>query len=115
MLISSYEEVRTLIDLNDESVPKKLRLEIEGKKVVHGDDYEDDTFYSIEKKEMLIDTENYLVYVQEDKDYVVVRKLLDKQILSVEENGEMLTFVDEFKFKGKIKDIKKLWEQKTQQ
>ncbi len=42
----------------------------------------------------------------------MMKRLLETQVVSVEENGNLLTFTDEFRFKGKLKEIEKQWEQK---
>ena len=112
MLIKSKKENKKLIDIENDKISTKLKLTLLGKKEVYGEDYVDDDFYVTEVSEILIDTVNGFVYTQETKDTVMMKRLLETQVVSVEEDGNLLTFTDEFRFKGKLKEIEKQWEQK---
>lgn len=111
MLLDSYEEVEVYV-LDKEDISPELKLRLEGKKEIHGEDYEDDEFYTTEKRPMLIDLSNQFLFIQEDEETIILRRLVDKQVLSIQEDGQMMTFSDEFRFKGTIKNIKEQWERK---
>lgn len=112
MLIKSKQEKKKLIDIEKDKISNSLKLKLIGKQEVYGEDYTDDDFYTTEISDMLIDTVEGFIYIQETKDTVLMKRLLDTQIVSVEEDGNLLTFTDEFRFKGKLKEIEKQWEQK---
>ena len=108
ILISTFEENKIFIDVdNDKEITEELRRTLKGKIAVHGDDYVDDDFFRIKKTEILIDITNQFYYAQEDENTILMRRLLDKQVISTEEDGLLTTFNDEFRFNGKIKELKK--------
>lgn len=112
MIIKSYEEYPVLIDIDDKKINKKLKARLEGKRAIHGDDYIDEEFYTTEVRDILIDVDRELVYIQEDSENILMHRLLSKDVISAEENGEMTVFTDEFRFKGKLTEIEKKWQQK---
>lgn len=112
MLIKAFDKKKVLIDLEKDEISKKLRETLEGKRIVLGEDHIDDDFYRTENRPMIIDTINKYVYVQEDEDTIVMTKLLGREVVDMDGEGQIFTFTDEFRFKGKIEEIEKLWEQR---
>lgn len=106
MIIETFITEQQLIDLNSSKVNGELKLRLEGKLIVHGTDYIDDEFYEDVEIPMMIDTTQQFVYIQEDDNLVSMKRLLSREILSIDDEGEMMVFADEIKFKGTLKEIK---------
>ena len=67
MLIKSKQEKKKLIDIEKDKISNSLKLKLIGKQEVYGEDYTDDDFYTTEISDMLIDTVEGFIYIQETK------------------------------------------------
>jgi len=94
-----YEVPKDLSKLSEQE-----RKIIEGKRIIHGEDYVEDDLYTDEMRDGIIDTDNNHQYMDIDDGLVQMRDLLGGQFMPVGQEDFNILF-EQVIFEGTIEEV----------